>query len=453
MRSEMGDDAALAESTACEPDESYSVIAEGVSKRFAMKHRARGRGPREIWALKNVDFDVVSGEAVGIVGLNGAGKSTLLEIIAGTRPPTEGRVRIRGRVAALLQLGAGFHPEFTGRENAYLSGSIQGFSRSEVEARFDDVAAFADIGHFLEQPVKTYSSGMYARLAFALSTAFEPDILIVDEILAVGDAAFQQKCVTRIERLRDSGMSLLFVSHSVDRVNALCNRALLLDRGRRVFFGESSAATDLYLKAMRTEDSPGMPRSKGKVATAAVEIERQTRGLERYGSSEVKIAGVRIERGNGAQGDDFAYGDEIVIAVAYRSAIQSENLNVSFLVRDETGVNLMGTMTWDEGIRLPAVSRGEGGTVRFRFVNRLRTGRFGVSVALTEINSEDPRKPILYDQIDGVSNFTSQWNPERPIHYKFDAQVDVEVGGVEFDERSGDDLERGVGRDGERRLE
>lgn len=408
-------------------DPGWVIEADRISKRFRMRGRRS-----EIWALKNVSFEVAAGEAVGIVGRNGAGKSTLLEIIAGTRAPTEGRGVVRGRVAALLQLGAGFHPDFTGRENVFLSGSIQGFGRSDVEARFDEIAAFADIGHFLEEPVKTYSSGMYARLAFAVATAFQPDILIVDEILAVGDAPFQQKCVTRIERMRAGGATLLFVSHSVDRVNALCDRSLLLEAGRVRFFGETAKATDLYLQAIRT-DAPAdaeatvVPEEKEPVVAQSANIDRQTRGLDRYGSQEIQLRYVEIRDREGKPREEFAHLDEIVVFVRYESTIESVDLNVSFLVRDETGVNLCGTMTWDEGVELPAVVPGGAGEVSFRFVNRLRPGRFGVSVAVTRINREDHRRPILYDQIDGVSTFVSHPSPDRPIHYKFDAQIGVEV--------------------------
>lgn len=417
-----------------------SVEAEGLSKRFRMKRRARG-GVREVWALRNVSFDVARGEAVGIVGRNGAGKSTLLEIVAGTRLPTEGRAVVRGRVAALLQLGAGFHPDFTGRENVFLTGSIQGVARADVEARFDDIAAFADIGHYLDQPVKTYSSGMFARLAFAVATAYEPDILIVDEILAVGDALFQQKCVTRIERMRESGMTLLFVSHSVDRVNALCDRSLLLEGGRSMFFGETSRATDLYLRAIRTERSVSALLSEGATeggdatpSEAAAppkpspNVVRQTRGVDRYGSQEVQIESVETQDGEGSPCESFDHGATIQIEVVYRAQVATEDVNVSFLVRDETGVNLCGTMTWDEGVELDPVAPGDAGRVRFRFVNRLRPGRFGVSVAITRIDRAEPRKPVLYDQIDGVASFESRWDPKRPVHYKFDAQVEVQVG-------------------------
>lgn len=417
----------------------HAVVAEGLSKAFRL---ARGRGSgrlgrsaagekaraREVWALRHVSLEVARGEAVGILGRNGAGKSTLLEILAGTRQPTEGQALVRGRVAALLQLGAGFHPEFTGRENVFLAGSIQGFSRQEALDRYDDIAAFADIGNYLDQPVKTYSSGMYARLAFAVATAYEPDILIVDEILAVGDAPFQQKCVTRIERMRENGLTLLFVSHSVDRVNALCDRAIVLEAGRRQFFGETSAATDFYLKSLRTEPSPSKPNAvEPSEVREAPHVTRQTRGLDRYGSQEVRILSVETCDASGEPCEDFAYGDRIGLRVAYHAGIATEDLSVSFLVRDETGVNLCGTMTWDEQLELPPVAPGDSGRVVFQFVNRLRPGRFGICVAITRINRADRRKPFLYDQIDGVASFVSEWNVDRPIHYKFDAEIDVEV--------------------------
>ncbi len=418
----------------------HAVLAENLSKRFRIgtgRTRKGGRFPGrrgkegEVWAIRNVSFDVGRGESVGIIGRNGAGKSTLLEIIAGIRPPTEGRARIRGRVAALLQLGAGFHPEFSGRENIYLSGSIQGFSRREIRERFDDIAAFADIGRFLDQPVKTYSSGMYARLAFAAAMAYEPDILIVDEILAVGDALFQQKCMTRLEQMRDGGLTLLFVSHSIDRVNALCDRALYLDRGQMQFFGETAVAADLYLESIRTEQSPKTTPSPGKARRESRIVEQQTRGLNRYGSREARILAVEIRDDRSRCREEFELGETIAIHVHYGSETETDDLNVSFLVRDETGVNLLGTMTWDEGVVLPPVKPGDSGTVTFSFRNRLRPGRFGVCVAITRINREDPRKPYLYDQIDGVASFSSRADPDRPIHYKFDARIEVEMGGVE----------------------
>lgn len=210
---------------------------------------------REFWALRDIDFEVRKGEAFGIVGRNGGGKSTLLQIITGTLDPTRGTVETFGRVAALLELGSGFNPEFTGRENVYLNALMLGMSRDEVNARFDSIAAFADIGGFLDQQVKTYSSGMLVRLAFAVQVQLEPDILIVDEALAVGDALFQKRCFRRIEKLRADGVTLLFVSHDQEAVRTLTERAILLKRGTCVSSGASSQVLLDYRRLMHEEES------------------------------------------------------------------------------------------------------------------------------------------------------------------------------------------------------
>lgn len=204
----------------------------------------------EFWALRSVDFDVRRGETVGIVGRNGSGKSTLLQIICGTLTPTAGRVDVNGRIAALLELGSGFNPEFTGRENVYLNATVLGLTRAEIDARFDDIAAFADIGEFIEQPVRTYSSGMYIRLAFAVAVSVDPEILIVDEALSVGDELFQRKCFARIETIRANGATILFVSHSAGAVVELCDRAVLMDGGELLAQGQPKQIINFYHKLL-----------------------------------------------------------------------------------------------------------------------------------------------------------------------------------------------------------
>lgn len=219
---------------------------------FPKAQRSFGMQPRqyfrEFWALRNVNFEVKKGETVGIIGRNGSGKSTLLQMICGTLNPTSGSVTTNGRIAALLELGSGFNPEFSGRENVYLNGSLLGLSRAELDARYDDIASFADIGEFIERPVKTYSSGMYVRLAFAVQAMVDPDILIVDEALAVGDEKFQRKCFARLEELKGNGSSILFVSHSSASIVELCQNALLLDQGARLMFGPASDTIRMYQK-------------------------------------------------------------------------------------------------------------------------------------------------------------------------------------------------------------
>lgn len=206
----------------------------------------------EFWALQGVSFEVAKGESVGILGRNGSGKSTLLQLITGTLAPTSGSVETQGRVAALLELGSGFNPDFSGRENVFLNLALQGFRQNQIEDKFESIAGFADIGNFIDQPVKMYSSGMYARLAFAAAIHTDPDVLIVDEILAVGDAPFQQKCMNRLYRMLDDGISVLMVSHDAYQIRSICRKALLLEKGRQRLFDLSDRVMDEYVASMGT---------------------------------------------------------------------------------------------------------------------------------------------------------------------------------------------------------
>ncbi|MCG2784162.1 MAG: ABC transporter ATP-binding protein, partial [Anaerolineae bacterium] len=201
---------------------------------------------REFWALRDINLYIKKGETIGIIGRNGSGKSTLLQLICGTLTPTSGSIETHGRITALLELGSGFNPEFTGRENVFLNGAILGLSQDEIEARFDAIAKFADIGEFIEQPVKFYSSGMTVRLAFAVQAMVDPDILIVDEALAVGDERFQRKCFRRLEELKEDGTSIIFVSHSGDQIKELCNKALLLEQGQRIILSDPLTVIRAY---------------------------------------------------------------------------------------------------------------------------------------------------------------------------------------------------------------
>ncbi len=231
---------------------------------------------REFWALRGVSLEVAEGETVGIIGRNGSGKSTLLQMICGTLDPTEGTVETQGRVAALLELGAGFNPEFTGRENVFMNASVLGLQDEEIADRFDDIATFADIGEFIDQPVKHYSSGMYARLAFAVAISVDPRILIVDEALSVGDEPFQRKCFARIEQIKRDGGSILLVSHTASTVVSLCDRAILLHAGECLFTGPPKVAVSWYQKLMNAPDERFESISEEIRA-----LDRQHSGLEK----------------------------------------------------------------------------------------------------------------------------------------------------------------------------
>lgn len=227
------------------PSESIKTIKEYVIR------LAQGRiSHQAFWALKHVNLDVKQGEIFGILGRNGAGKSTLLKVISKVLIPKEGRVWIKGYISPLLQLGAGFHVELTGLENIYLNATLLGHTRNEIDEKLDEITRFAEIGDFIKAPIRTYSSGMQARLGFAIATAWQPDILILDEVLSVGDAAFQEKCFDRMEKFRDSGATVLMVSHSVDQVRTLCERALWLDRGEIQALGSADEACDSYKQAL-----------------------------------------------------------------------------------------------------------------------------------------------------------------------------------------------------------
>ncbi len=232
----------------------YRTLREGLVRALSMRGR-RERGDEHIWALKDVSFEVAEGEVLGIIGRNGAGKSTLLKILSRVTRPTEGRARLYGRSGSLLEVGTGFHPELTGRENIFLSGNILGMTRAEVRAKFDEIVAFSELEQFLDTPVKRYSSGMYVRLGFAVAAHLDPEILIVDEVLAVGDAGFQRKCLGKMEDAAQSGRTVLFVSHNMTAVQGLCSRALLLEAGRIHASGPVDEIVTAYEALMETRAS------------------------------------------------------------------------------------------------------------------------------------------------------------------------------------------------------
>ncbi len=388
----------------------------------------------EFWALRGVSFEVYPGDSVGILGRNGSGKSTLLQVIAGTLTPTHGEVRVRGRIAAMLELGSGFNTEFSGRENVFLLGSILGITRAEMEERFAEIAAFAEIGAFIEQPIKTYSSGMVARLAFAVAFSVEPDLMILDEILAVGDIGFQQKCLARLRQLRDRGLTTLFVSHSPDAVRSVCDKALFLDKGLARFYGAAERGTDLYLAHVREQSNKDVladeaaRKSEAGVENGlgeAVAFRKDVPGKMRYGTGHVQIERVEVLNEAGEACRAFGYGQTISVAAHLRAYVDVSHVSVSFLIRDMTGVDLMGTTTFDERQELPAMRKGEALVVRFSFENRLRAGNFGVSLALNRVTARDYADNLLFDQVDGCAAFGVIGTPERPIHYKFHQDVAI----------------------------
>lgn len=274
-----------------------STLKEALVRMLRPQKDAAAREDRNFYALKDVSFTIERGETFGIIGTNGSGKSTLLKLITGISKPTRGHVGINGRVSALLELGAGFHPDFSGRENTYLNGAILGLKRHEVEAKFDSIVDFAEIGAFIDNPVKTYSSGMYMRLAFSIAVHVDPDILVIDEVLAVGDAAFQQKCFDQIMRFKHAGKTIVFVSHSEQAVLDLCQRAAWIEKGELRAMGKTSDVLEAY---------------SGQVTTA-IESQREAGAVAKWAGS-AQLSNVRGMNAEGTETGNFHLGEEVRFA-------------------------------------------------------------------------------------------------------------------------------------------
>lgn len=294
--------------------ENISALLQEVSSQIPSDHI----DPNYIWSLRNVSFDVAQGEIVGIIGRNGAGKSTLLKIISGITEPTEGKINIYGRIGSLLEVGTGFHPELTGRENIFLNGAILGMKRQEIERKFDEIVDFSGVEKFIDTPVKFYSSGMRVRLGFSVAAHLEPDILLLDEVLAVGDAAFQKKCLGKLDNVATSeGRTVLFVSHDLAAIQSLCQRTLLLKDGKVTADGPTADVVDQYLKSMESLDK--------------IPLEERT-DLDMRSDGSIKATFLRIE--NIEDGKPIRPSSKIIIKVGYRSKSPVKHLVVNFKIRD-----------------------------------------------------------------------------------------------------------------------
>jgi ABC-type polysaccharide/polyol phosphate transport system ATPase subunit len=356
---------------------------------------AVSRSEDNIQALRDVSFTVARGEAFGIVGANGSGKSTLLQIVAGILRPTSGSVRVEGRLSALLELGSGFSPEFTGRENVYLNASILGMSRAEIDARFKTIERFAEIGDFIGQPVRTYSSGMVLRLAFAVAAHVDPEVLIVDEAMAVGDISFRQRCMLRIHELRARGTTILFVSHEAGDVKALCERCLWLHRGALRQVGATDEVVAKYLSSTLQREIAERPVEFAPGPDGTVpEPEPNTRlpGGHRYGDGRATILGVGLFAGSGEPASACRPRDRIILRFAFRVNGPISSPIAGFLVRNAKGENIFGSNTARENYPVPFMDAGARHTVEFHWTSpELTPGVYSVSVAVSDGNIEDFR--------------------------------------------------------------
>jgi lipopolysaccharide transport system ATP-binding protein len=361
-----------------------AVEFQGVSKSYAI-YDAPGDRLKELlslnrlkrhqdfWALHDVSFEVKRGETFCIVGENGSGKSTLLQMVAGILHPTSGTVGIHGRVSALLELGAGFNPEFSGRDNVYLNGSILGLTTRQIDERYKDIAAFAEIGDFIDQPVKTYSSGMVVRLAFAVAINVDPEILLVDEALAVGDIYFRQRCMRKVHELRQRGITILFVSHAVSDVKAIGDRVLWLDHGRMIDVGEPDRVISKYLAAMTEKDSTYLllksaadpqPRRGGPMQAPEI-VETIPNIDHRFGDARAQVIGIAVLDEQGRAVSILEPSSRILVRISVRAAADVALPIVGFMLRNQLGMDFSGTNTAREGYELAPLQAGDVITVDF----------------------------------------------------------------------------------------
>jgi teichoic acid transport system ATP-binding protein len=422
------------------------ISVEGVSKKFCrslkqtmlygvrdvvcdvlgVSQSSNGLRPDEFWALDDVSFEVKRGECLGLIGPNGAGKSTLLKLLNGITHPDKGTIKITGRISALLELGAGFHPMLTGRENIRLSGAILGLSQVEVEKKFDAIVDFAGLEEFIDSPVKHYSSGMYVRLGFAIAAHAEPDVLLIDEALAVGDILFQSKCYAKLREFKDRGITIIFVTHSLDLVTTHCSRALLLDRGIVVAEGGPKEVVDQYNRVIMIDNSQTSGQSKSRESSGIGEIVwaqyfKLNPYEDRYGSKKAEIleAGIFTLDNNPVQVTER--NQEYVIKIKVRHNEAMPAAIVAYTIKDPRGIVLCGSNTLFQGVDMGRMNEEDVIVVAFKQSIRLNPGKFFLCVGLANYENE---KYVVYDRRFDYMSFEVVGTQQRVGLFDLDSTVE-----------------------------
>ena len=391
-----------------------AIIVSGVSKKYKLYDRPTDRlrdalhltGKqlyKEHLALDHVDLTVERGETVGIIGTNGSGKSTILKIITGVLTPTEGEVRVDGRISALLELGAGFNMEYNGIDNIYLNGMMIGFTEEEIKSRMDDILSFADIGEYVYQPVRTYSSGMFVRLAFAVAINIDPEILIVDEALSVGDVFFQAKCYHKFEEFKEQGKTILFVSHDLSSISKYCDRAVLLHRGRKLGEGTPKKMIDVYKQVLVGQEpvtgsgeenllNDTMLRAKAKKAVRKDRREETAQPAEeelKYGNGAARITGLSLKDEQGRETKAIMKGSTCRITMEVEILRDIDKPIFAFTIKNALGIEITGTNTMVEKAFLSGVKKGDRKTVTFSQRIDLQGGDYLLSFGVTGFEGDD----------------------------------------------------------------
>ena len=454
MSAELGREAAAGENGAVirvrNLSKIYKLYDRSVDRLKESLHPLRKRYHHDFYALRDVSFEIGKGETFGLIGKNGSGKSTLLKIIAGVLTPSGGSLEVRGKVSALLELGLGFNPDMTGLENIYFSGTIMGYTREEMEARVEDILSFADIGEFIHQPVKTYSSGMFVRLAFAVATKVDPEILVVDEALAVGDIFFQSKCMLLMRKMIDSGVTLLFVSHDTSSVTNLCKRAIYLESGAIKAMGEALAVTDHYLKDMRqliyraTPECEAPARELLDVGLAGAAVSRGgTAAAEnpgaradacdgiafkidpafaervqpyRYGTGGARVLAMDLINQQGEPAIAFRFNEWVTVRAYIECYKQIDFLNCCIIIRNRNGIEITHATSFESRVAFPVLNVGDRIMVDIRFRNIFKGGE-AYTIHYTVNNTRQIETQEIMDLIELAMHFESLRDETNPIWY------------------------------------
>ena len=427
-------------------DKNLAISVQGVSKIYKLYDKPIDRLKeavslthksyhRDFFALSDISFDVKKGETVGIIGTNGSGKSTILKIITGVLSPTTGTAEVSGNISALLELGAGFNSEYTGLENIYMNGTMMGFSREEMQRRMDDILRFADIGDFVNQPVKTYSSGMFVRLAFALAINVDPEILIVDEALSVGDVFFQAKCYRRMEEMMKNGTTILMVSHDMGSIIKYCDKVVLLNRGHFVAQGEAGKMVDLYKKILANQtdelaealieqkkEALGLP--VGEVHTDKSMKERMNLNpeVQEYGDGRASFEDFGTLDARGNVTNLLLKGEMFTIRERIRFHAPIEMPIFTYTLRDKKGTDITGTNTMFEGADIKPVKDGDVYTVSFRQKMNLQGGEYLLSMSCTGYENGEH---VVYHRLYNVLSLTGISNKNTVGYYDMDSEVEA----------------------------
>lgn len=386
----------------------YKLYNRPIDRLKESLHPLKKSYHKNFYALNGINFEIQKGDTIGIIGKNGAGKSTLLKIITGVLTPSSGHIYVNGRISSLLELGAGFNPEYTGIENIYLQGTLLGYSKDELGAKIDDILAFADIGDFVYQPVKTYSSGMFARLAFAVAINVEPDILIVDEALSVGDTAFQAKCLLKMKNLQKKGLTLLFVSHSLSTIKSLCTQAIYLVNGKLMAKGNVKDVCQLYeketnqqitgVKELITSVSVSLAKKESEMLfeNKINDFFMKNASVYRAGTGEAEIQNILIMNNDNKIIDTILVGEKIKfrIFVHYKQDIVTEG-TIGYMIKNMQGVDVVGYNIYNSAQLLPPMKANSKLIFDFEFVNLLSPGEYTVSIGL----KAEPVQPVFLDQV------------------------------------------------------